>query len=113
MSFSALDPSLAPAGRHELTLWSQWHPRHLAGGRTWSGAGDAEADRIVAGMERFAPGFSDTIVHRHVHTPADLRSIFGRIGGKVMPVGICLVQRRPCRPNPALPATPVPGAHAG
>lgn len=110
MSFSALDPSLAPAGRHELTLWSQWHPRHLAGGRTWSGAGDAEADRIVAGMERFAPGFSDTIVHRHVQTPEDLETELGLIGGNVMHVEMSLDQMLPMRPHPDLHGHAVPGA---
>lgn len=110
MSFSALDPSLAPPGRHELTLWSQWHPRHLADGTAWSAAGDGEADRIVTGLERFAPGFTDTIVHRHVQTPEDLETELGLIGGNVMHVEMSLDQMLPMRPHPDLHGHAVPGA---
>lgn len=110
MSFSALDPSLAPPGRHELTLWSQWHPRHLADGRSWSDAGADEADRIVAGLERFAPGFTDSVVHRHVQTPEDLETELGLIGGNVMHVEMSLDQMLPMRPHPDLRGHTVPGA---
>ena len=92
MSFSSLDPSLAPAGRHELTLWSQWHPRNLADGRPWSDAGAAEADRIIAAADRFAPGLAGSIVHRHVQTPEDLETELGLIGGNVMHVEMSLDQ---------------------
>ncbi|PAY24349.1 FAD-dependent oxidoreductase [Dietzia natronolimnaea] len=110
MSFSSLDPSLAPAGRHELTLWSQWHPRHLADGRSWSEAGPGEADRIIAAAERFAPGLTDSIVHRHVQTPQDLETELGLIGGNVMHVEMSLDQMLPMRPHPDLAGHTVPGA---
>ena len=110
MSFSALDPGLAPPGRHELTLWSQWHPRHLADGRSWAREGPLEADRIIAGLERFAPGFTDSIVHRHVQTPEDLESELGLIGGNVMHVEMSLDQMLPMRPHPDLRGYAVPGA---
>lgn len=110
MSFSALDPSLAPPGRHELTLWSQWHPRHLADGRSWAEAGPGEADRIIAGMERFAPGFTDTIVHQHIQTPEDLETELGLIGGNVMHVEMSLDQMLPMRPHPDLRGHTIPGA---
>ena len=110
MSFSSLDPSLAPEGRHELTLWSQWHPRHLADGRSWSEAGPAEADRIIAAADRFAPGLADSIVHRHVQTPEDLEQELGLIGGNVMHVEMSLDQMLPMRPHPDLRGHTVPGA---
>ncbi|WP_029457807.1 phytoene desaturase family protein [Dietzia alimentaria] len=110
MSFSALDPSLAPAGRHELTLWSQWHPRHLADGRSWEQAGPAEADRIIATADRYAPGLADSIIHRHVQTPEDLESELGLIGGNVMHVEMSLDQMLPMRPHPELRGHTVPGA---
>jgi len=110
MSFSALDPTLAPSGRHELTLWSQWHPRNLADGRSWSEAGPEEADRIIAAAERFAPGLTDSIVHRHVQTPEDLETELGLIGGNVMHVEMSLDQMLPMRPHPDLAGHTVPGA---
>ena len=110
MSFSALDPGLAPPGRHELTLWSQWHPRHLADGTPWSSAGEGEADRIVAALESFAPGFAELVVHRHVQTPEDLESELGLLGGNVMHVEMSLDQMLPFRPHRRLSGYTVPGA---
>ena len=110
MSFSSLDPSLAPEGRHELTLWSQWHPRHLADGRGWAEAGPGEADRIIAAADRFAPGLADSIVHRHIQTPEDLETELGLLGGNVMHVEMSLDQMLPMRPHPDLRGHAVPGA---
>lgn len=109
MSFSALDPSLAPAGRHELTLWSQWHPRHLAAGRSWDQEKDAEADRIIAAVDAYAPGFADTVVHRHIQSPLDLERELGMWGGNVMHVEMALDQMLPFRPHPELAGYRVPG----
>ena len=110
MSFSALDPGLAPPGDHEVTLWSQWHPRHLADGTPWSEAGPREADRIVDRVDRLAPGFAGSIRHRHVQTPEDLETELGLIGGNVMHVEMSLDQMLPMRPHPDLHGHTVPGA---
>jgi len=110
MSFSALDPGLAPPGRHELTLWAQWHPRHLADGTPWAEAGEAEADRVVAQLERYAPGAAASVVHRHVQTPEDLETELGLVGGNVMHVEMSLDQMLPFRPHPELAGYTVPGA---
>jgi phytoene dehydrogenase-like protein len=59
---SLFDSTRAPAGKH--TLWAYAHVPH---GYT----GDA-TEALERQIERFAPGFRDTIVQRHVRTPADL-----------------------------------------
>ena len=61
---SLFDPSRAPAGKQ--TLWVYAHVPH---GYT----GDATA-AIERQIERFAPGFSDVVLARHVTTPRDLES---------------------------------------
>src|SRR5699024_4776385 len=60
MTFSALDPTLSPAGTEQATLWSQWHPYRRADGADWADVVDAEADRVLAQIDRYAPGFSAT-----------------------------------------------------
>ena len=110
MSFSAVDPSIAPAGQHQLSLWSQWHPYALSDGSAWSDVADREADRIVAEVEALAPGFADTIVDRHVQSPADIEREIGLIGGNVMHVEMSLDQMMMWRPIPALAGQRVPGA---
>ena len=61
---SLFDPTRAPAGRH--TAWAYCH---VPNGSTV----DMTA-RIEAQVERFAPGFRDTILARHVMAPADFQS---------------------------------------
>ncbi|MEC3958435.1 NAD(P)/FAD-dependent oxidoreductase [Nocardia sp. CDC153] len=110
MSFTALDPSLAPAGEHNLTLWSQWHPYDLADGTKWSDHADREGDRIIAELDSYAPGFADTVRHRFVQTPADLEAEMGLLGGNVMHVEMSIDQMFMWRPLPELAGQRVPGA---
>ncbi|MFC8044332.1 phytoene desaturase family protein [Nocardia sp. NPDC057353] len=109
MSFSALDPSIAPPERHQLSLWAQWHPYRLADG-DWDSLGEREADRIVAELEGFAPGFADTVEHRYTQTPLDLERELGLRGGNVMHVEMSLDQMMMWRPLPELAQGTVPGA---
>lgn len=71
---SHFDASRAPAGKHTGYAYC-----HVPPGYT----GDASAN-IEAQIERFAPGFRDTILARHVTTPADLeRYNSSYVGGAV------------------------------
>jgi len=57
---SLFDPTRAPSGQH--TAWAYCHVPHAS---TVDAAG-----RIEAQIERFAPGFRDVVLARHVTTPA-------------------------------------------
>lgn len=110
MSFSGLDPSVAPAGEHQVTLWSQWQPYRLSGDQRWQDHAQPEADRIVAEMETLAPGFTAAITDRHIQSPRDLEEEMGLIGGNVMHVEMSLDQMMMWRPLPELSRHRVPGA---
>ncbi|APA97394.1 phytoene desaturase family protein [Nocardia seriolae] len=110
MSFSALDPTIAAPGEHQLTLWSQWHPYNLADGTEWSDHADREADRIIAELDAHAPGFAATVRDRQVQTPADLEREMGLLGGNVMHVEMSIDQMFMWRPLPELSGQRVPGA---
>lgn len=110
MSFSALDPTIAPPGQHQLSLWAQWHPYRLADGSDWADHGAREADRIIAEVDGYAPGFADSVRQRHVQTPADLERELGLVGGNVMHVEMSLDQMFFWRPLPELSGQRVPGA---
>ncbi len=111
MTFSALDPSIAPPGRHNVTAWAQWHPYDLSTGEHWDDIGAREGDRVVAQVERFAPGFAGTIEHVHVQTPLDLERELGLRRGNVMHVEMGLDSMFSYRPLPELAGyrTPVRG----
>jgi phytoene dehydrogenase-like protein len=73
------DPSRAPAGKH--TAWAYTHgPQSV----DWEAERDRHVERMEAQVERFAPGFRDLILARHVLAPADLqRRNANLIGGDV------------------------------
>ncbi|MFR9753144.1 phytoene desaturase family protein [Nocardia sp. 004] len=110
MSFSALDPTIAPPGEHQLSLWAQWHPYRPADGSDWATLAHRESDRIIAEVDSYAPGFTDTVLRRHVQTPVDLERELGLIGGNVMHVEMSLDQMMLWRPLPELSGQRVPGA---
>jgi phytoene dehydrogenase-like protein len=111
MSFSALDPTIAPADRHNVSVWAQWHPYAMSTGEHWDDIAEREADKIVAQVERAAPGFTSTIEHRHVQTPLDLERELGLLRGNVMHVEMGLDSMFSYRPLPELAGyrTPVRG----
>ena len=76
------DSSLAPPGKHILSIFAQYFPYDRADG--WSEAKrEAAADKIVAILARYAPNFPNAIEHRQVLAAPDLESRFGLIGGHI------------------------------
>jgi phytoene dehydrogenase-like protein len=78
---SLFDNSRAPAGKH--TAWAYCHVPN--------GSNVNMLDRLENQIERFAPGFRDCVLARHVFSPADLESmdanlVGGDIGGGVMDI---------------------------
>ena len=79
---SVTDPSRAPEGRH--TAWAYTHgPRD---GVDWAVELDRHVERIETQVERYAPGFRDRILARHVLGPAALQErnpnlVGGDVGG--------------------------------
>jgi phytoene dehydrogenase-like protein len=76
---SVADPSRAPAGKH--TAWAYTHGPHSV---DWVAEREPHVERIEAQVERFAPGFRDRILARHVLGPGDLqRRNANLVGGDV------------------------------
>jgi phytoene dehydrogenase-like protein len=79
---TATEPELAPEGKHTLSVFAQYAPYELATG-TWAERRDEIADRVIASIERYAPGLSDLIEDRLVMGPHDLEERFGLTGGNI------------------------------
>ena len=99
---SLFDPCRAPAGKH--TVWAYCHVPSVS-------TVDMSA-RIEAQIERFAPGFRDRILARHVMLPADMQRynanyIGGDINGGVQDLRQLFTRPAPRRnpystPNPRI-----------
>lgn len=78
---STLDDSLAPAGQHVASLFCQHFPYDVPGG--WDARREEAADRIIATVDRYAPGFAASVIGRLALSPLDLERRFGLVGGDI------------------------------
>jgi phytoene dehydrogenase-like protein len=95
------DASRAPAGRH--VAWGYCHVPH--------GARLDMTSRIEAQIERFAPGFRDTILARHASGPADLERRNPNLVGGDIAGGAMDLRQLFARPTWRRYRTPVAGLY--
>jgi phytoene dehydrogenase-like protein len=93
------DPSLAPAGKHVMSIWVQHAPYHLRDG-LWDEQREHLADVVVNLLEQYAPGFKNSILHRQTLTPVDLEEGFGLTEGHIYHAELALDQIFFMRPVP-------------
>jgi phytoene dehydrogenase-like protein len=108
MSFSAVDPTIAPAGKHTLFIWGQYYPYELANGERWENIEEREADRLIDAVNAYAPNVKDSIIERFVQTPLDLERRIGLLRGNVMHVEMDFDQMFLFRPLPEMSAYRTP-----
>ena len=104
---TAYDPSVAPAGRHAMSVFAQYVPYQLAHG-DWDGRREAIADTAIAAIAAFAPDIGDCIVHRQVLAPPDVEARIGLSGGHIFQ-GECLPDQMWDRRFSS--RTPIPGLY--
>jgi phytoene dehydrogenase-like protein len=75
-----LDPSLAPAGKHVMSICMQFAPYQLKNG-DWSGQRDFLRDTIIGTLAQYAPDLPSKILAAQMITPADLEAVYGLTGG--------------------------------
>ncbi len=79
---SVFDDSLAPAGQHIMSMFTQWVPYGYAD-HPDEAALAAYADRVIARMETVAPGFTGSVLHRQVIGPHQMQQEYGLVGGNI------------------------------
>jgi phytoene dehydrogenase-like protein len=110
---SMLDDSLAPQGRHVASLFCQHVAPTLPDGRSWDDCRGEVADLMIATVDRWAPGFKESVIGRQVKSPLDLEREFGLIGGDIFHGALSLDQLFSARPVLGHGAyrAPVPGLY--
>ena len=111
---SSLDDSVAPKGKHVMSMFTQYFPYKLA-----SDAGTLEenkrryAERCIDIMTEYAPNFRASVLNYQVLAPSDLESTFGLTGGNIMQGAMSLSSLAFMRPLPGYAdyRTPVKGLY--
>jgi len=106
------DPSLAPSGKHVMSVYMQYAPYKLRNA-DWNSQRDALGDVVIKTLAQFAPGLPDLVQAREVITPRDLEQTYGLTGGHVFHGELALDQLFTMRPllDWAQYRTPVKGLY--
>ncbi|HYH86026.1 MAG TPA: NAD(P)/FAD-dependent oxidoreductase [Pyrinomonadaceae bacterium] len=74
------DPSLAPEGKHVMSLYVQFAPYKLKEG-DWTSRREEFGDAVVKTLSTYAPNVAELIIQRQTITPLDLERDYGLTGG--------------------------------
>src|SRR5712671_2760122 len=111
---SSLDDTVAPKGKHVMSMFTQYFPYKLA-----PDAGTLEenklryAERCIDILTEYAPNFRKAVINYQVLAPADLESMFGLTGGNIMQGAMSLSSIGFMRPLPGYAdyRTPIKGLY--
>ena len=79
---SIADQSLAPDGKHVMSIHVQFAPYKLREG-DWTTRRDEFAAKVLDQLERYAPGLKNLVLAQQVITPLDLEQTYGLSGGHI------------------------------
>ena len=94
---SLTDPSLAPDGKHVMSIYMQYAPYKLKGD-TWDNQRVALADTVVKTLAQYAPKLPGLILTHKIITPMDLEDTYGLTGGHIFHGELSLDQFFTMRP---------------
>ena len=94
---SLTDPSLAPEGRHVLSIYVQYAPFKLKN-TDWDSQRDAFGNTVVQTLSEYAPDLPGLIVDGQIITPQDLEDTYGLTGGHIFHGELALDQFFTMRP---------------
>ncbi|HYM18455.1 MAG TPA: NAD(P)/FAD-dependent oxidoreductase [Micropepsaceae bacterium] len=95
---SVVDETLAPKGRQVASLFCQHVAPELSDGRSWDDHRDEVAMVMLSTVDRFAPGFKNSVIGVQALSPLDLERMFGLVGGDIMHGRLDLDQMFSARP---------------
>jgi len=109
---SVVDPTVAPPGKHLMSMFVQYAPYALREG-TWDQLRDSFADRCIDLLNEYAPNFKRSVIARQVLTPLDLERVFNLTGGNIFQGAMTPSQLFSFRPVPGYASyrTPIHGLY--
>ena len=98
---SLTDPSVAPPGKHVMSIFVQYAPYALTEGpEHWPQKREAFGDAVIDTLSEYCPTLKESILHRQVLTPWDLEQEFGLTEGNIFHGELSLEQLFFLRPTP-------------
>ncbi len=91
------DPSLAPAGKHVMSIYMQYAPFKLKNS-DWEKQRVALGDTVVKTLTRYAPNLPELILTHQIITPQDLEDVYGLTNGHIFHGELALDQFFTMRP---------------
>ena len=109
---SVVDDTVAPPGRHLMSMFVQYAPYALRDG-SWAKEAESFADRCFELLDEYAPNFSRAVLDRQILTPPDIERVFGLTGGNIFQGAMVPGQLFSLRPVPGWASyrTPVRGLY--
>ena len=109
---SVVDPSVAPPGRHLMSMFVQYAPYALRDDN-WDDRKEVFADRCIDLLAEYAPNVKRAVIHRQVLSPIDLERRYGLTGGNIFQGAMTLNQLFFQRPLPGYAdyRTPIRGLY--
>ena len=110
---TSVDQTIAPEGKHILSVFVQFAPYKLSDGNHWDSIKDTFADRCVEMIGKYAPNVPGAIEHRQFLSPLDLERVYGITGGNIMQGAMVPHQLFSMRPVPGWSdhRTPIKGLY--
>jgi phytoene dehydrogenase-like protein len=93
---SLSDPSLAPSGKHVMSIYMQYAPYKLKS--DWEAQRGALGDVVVKTLAQCAPNLPELVLARQVITPKDLEDTYGLTAGQIFHGELALDQFFTMRP---------------
>lgn len=109
---TSVDTTIAPPGKHIMSMFVQYAPYHLREGN-WDDLKEGFADRCIAKLAEYAPNVPGAILHRQVLSPLDLERTYRLTGGNIFQGAMSMHQLFSLRPVPgwADHRTPIQGLY--
>ena len=78
-----VDPTMAPVGKHMMSIFVQYAPAELATGKWTARDRDAFGQTVIDQISGYRPDFKDLILHVEIRTPQDIENEIGLTEGNI------------------------------
>ena len=97
---SLTDPTMAPPGKHFMSVFVQYVPPKVNGKDWTNDQRDQFGQTVINQIEKYAPGFKNLVLHAEIRTPRELENEIGLTQGNIFQGELTMDQLLFNRPIP-------------